>query len=66
MKMYVVLIAQRRQQRAQALFAAGERDHLDLRAGEIAVGGDQRHVIDRRADEEGRGSPVGSGVVSAL
>ena len=41
----VEAIAQRLEQVAQTALAIRERDELDLRAGEIAIGGNQRQVL---------------------
>ena len=49
--------------RPEAMLAVGERDELDLGTGEVAIGGDQGQIANRRLEDEGRG--VGGVVVRA-
>ena len=44
----VEAVAQRLEEMAQAPLAIGQRDELDFRAGEIAVGGNEPEILDRR------------------
>ena len=45
----VVVVAHAAEQRAEALFALRQRDHLDLGAGQVAIGRNQRRGDRRRS-----------------
>jgi len=57
----VELVGDRVQEAAEALLAGEEADHLDLGAGEVAVGGDDREPLDGGLQDEGRDVAVDLG-----
>jgi hypothetical protein len=50
-----IAVAQRQEEIAEAALAMRQRDELDFRAGEIAIGGNQPHILHARLEDEGGG-----------